>query len=122
MILPFNHIFKVKPEAHARFDALSRTYIYRIALQKNVFNFDNAYYFTKHLDIDKMNEASKILFQYKDFQCFSKRNTDVKTYHCKIMKAEWTIENDELHFAIKADRFLRNMVTSHCWNHDKYWR
>lgn len=27
-----------------------------------------------------------------------------------MMKAEWKIENDELHFIIKADRFLRNMV------------
>ena len=103
-------IFKVKPDAHARFDAVSRMYLYRIAITKNAFNFDNAYYFTKHLDIDKMNEAANILFQYQDFQCFSKTNTDVKTYHCKIMKAAWTIENDELHFVIKADRFLRNMV------------
>ncbi len=103
-------IFKVKPETHARFDAVSRTYLYRIALKKNAFNFDNAYYFTKKLNIEKMNEASKILFTYKDFQCFSKSNTDVKTYHCTISKAEWFIKNDELHFIIKADRFLRNMV------------
>ncbi len=103
-------VFKVKPETHARFDAVSRTYIYRIALKKNAFNFENAYYFTKQLDIGKMNEASKILFTYKDFQCFSKSNTDVKTYNCTISKAEWFIKNDELHFIIKADRFLRNMV------------
>jgi tRNA pseudouridine38-40 synthase len=103
-------IFKVKPEAHARFDALSRTYRYRIALKKNAFNFESAYFFKKELDINIMNEASKILCQYQDFQCFSKTNTDVKTYHCNIMKAVWFIENDELHFIIKADRFLRNMV------------
>ncbi|MEJ2113369.1 MAG: tRNA pseudouridine(38-40) synthase TruA, partial [Flavobacteriaceae bacterium] len=58
----------------------------------------------------KIVEASKILFEYKDFQCFSKSNTDVKTYHCNIMKAEWKFENDELQFTVKADRFLRNMV------------
>jgi len=103
-------IFKVKVDAHARFNALSRTYLYRITLQKNVFNFDNAYYVKQDLDVEKMKEASKILFQYKDFQCFSKVNTDVKTYHCDIMKAEWFFENKELHFVIKADRFLRNMV------------
>jgi tRNA pseudouridine38-40 synthase len=103
-------IFKVKNEAHARFDALSRTYLYRINLQKNVFNFDNAYYVKLDLDVEKMKEATKTLFQYKDFQCFSKVNTDVKTYHCDIMNAEWFFENDELHFTIKADRFLRNMV------------
>lgn len=103
-------IFKVKENAHARFSALSRTYLYRITLQKNVFNFDNAYFVKQDLDVERMKEASKILFQYKDFQCFSKVNTDVKTYHCDIMKAEWFFENNELHFIIKADRFLRNMV------------
>ncbi len=108
--IAIHHIFKVKAEAHARFDAISRTYKYRIALKKNAFNFENAYFFTKKLDVDKMNEASKILFQYKDFQCFSKANTDVKTYNCEVMKAEWLLIGDELHFIIKADRFLRNMV------------
>ncbi len=41
--IAIHDIFKVKEDAHARFNALSRTYLYRIALQKNVFNFDNAY-------------------------------------------------------------------------------
>ena len=104
-------IFKVKDEAHARFDAVSRTYLYRIALKKNVFSFNNSFSVKQDLNVEKMNEASEILFKHKDFQCFSKSNTDVKTYYCDIMKATWTFEsNDELHFVIKADRFLRNMV------------
>lgn len=103
-------IFNVKDEIHARFNALSRTYLYRISLQKNVFNYENAYFVKQNLDVDKMNEASKILFQYQDFQCFSKVNTDVKTFNCNIMQADWFFEDGELHFVIKADRFLRNMV------------
>jgi len=103
-------IFKVKNDTHARFNALSRTYLYRITLQKNVFTFNDTFYVKQALDVEKMNEASKILLDYKDFQCFSKSNTDVKTYYCNIMKAEWVIENNELRFTIKADRFLRNMV------------
>src|SRR5690606_10128542 len=96
--------------AHARCDALSRTYLYRITLKKNVFTFDNVFYVKHDLDVDKMNKASKILFQYKDFQCFSKSKTDVKTFDCNIMEAKWFFKEDELHFVIKADRFLRNMV------------
>lgn len=103
-------IFKVKADTHARFDALSRTYLYRVTLKKNVFTFDNVFYVKQDLDVDKMNEASRILFLYKDFQCFSKSKTDVKTFDCDIMKAEWFVKEDELHFVIKADRFLRNMV------------
>ena len=108
--IAIHDVFKVKEQAHARFDALSRTYLYRIALKKNVFNFDSAYYVKQQLNVENMQAAAKILFQYNDFQCFSKVNTDVKTFHCNIMKAEWFFENDELHFVIKADRFLRNMV------------
>ncbi|GAA3599655.1 tRNA pseudouridine(38-40) synthase TruA [Flavivirga amylovorans] len=108
--IAIRNIFKVKEDAHARFNAKSRTYLYRIALKKDVFSFDNSFYVKQELNVEKMNEASELLFQYKDFQCFSKSNTDVKTYYCDIMKATWIIENNELHFVIKADRFLRNMV------------
>ncbi|MFT4611529.1 MAG: tRNA pseudouridine38-40 synthase [Glaciecola sp.] len=103
-------IFEVNEDAHARFHALSRTYNYKISISKNVFNYDFAYALQKPLDIELMNKACEILLQYRDFQCFSKVNTDVKTYYCKLMKAQWTLVNDELIFTIKADRFLRNMV------------
>ncbi|MEP1487244.1 MAG: tRNA pseudouridine(38-40) synthase TruA [Algibacter sp.] len=108
--IAINLVFKVNDEAHTRFNAISREYLYRIALTKNVFTSDHVFFVKQNLDIDKMNEAAKILFEYKDFQCFSKTNTDVKTYNCDVMKAEWFYENDELHFVIKANRFLRNMV------------
>ncbi|TYB80392.1 tRNA pseudouridine(38-40) synthase TruA [Bizionia gelidisalsuginis] len=103
-------IFKVNAEAHTRFDALSRAYIYRIAIRKNAFINEQTYFLKPQLDIEKLKKASKILLEYKDFQCFSKSNTDVKTYHCDIMQAEWQIIGDELQFTIKANRFLRNMV------------
>ncbi|TWO32594.1 tRNA pseudouridine(38-40) synthase TruA [Seonamhaeicola sediminis] len=108
--IAIHKIFKVKPNTHARFDALSRTYLYRITSKKNVFNYANVLYVKQDLDVNKMKLASKILFDYRDFQCFSKSNTDVKTYHCTIMTADWFFKDDELHFVVKADRFLRNMV------------
>jgi len=103
-------IFEVKDDAHARFHALSRTYNYRISTDKNVFNYDFAYGLQKTLDLVVMNRACDILLEYKDFQCFSKVKTDVKTYNCNLMQAFWTVEGDELIFTIQADRFLRNMV------------
>jgi tRNA pseudouridine38-40 synthase len=108
--IAIHNVFKVKANIHARFEALSREYLYRITLKKNVFTSGNALYVKQDLDVEKMQEASKILFQYKNFQCFSKTNTDVKTYHCDIMQADWFFKEEELHFIIKADRFLRNMV------------
>ncbi|MFK7833887.1 MAG: tRNA pseudouridine(38-40) synthase TruA [Winogradskyella sp.] len=103
-------VFEVKPEIHARFYATSRTYHYKISTSKNVFDYDFAYQVQLPLDIDAMNAACNILFQYKDFQCFSKTNTDVKTYNCEIKEAHWTQNENQLQFTITADRFLRNMV------------
>ena len=103
-------VFRVKAEVHARFYAESREYLYRISIKKDVFQSDQTFYVKPKLDIVKMNDAAQILLQYKDFQCFSKSNTDVKTYNCDISFASWKTVNQELQFTIKADRFLRNMV------------
>lgn len=103
-------ITKVKSDAHARFDAISRTYMYYINLEKNPFTQDTSWYYYKKPDIDLMNEACTILFEYSDFTSFSKLHTDVKTNDCKIFKASWQIHSDELVFTVQADRFLRNMV------------
>lgn len=103
-------IYKVKADAHARFDAISRTYYYHISLVKDPFAQDTAWYFKHKLDVSKMNEACKVLFEYIDFTSFSKLHTDVKTNNCKIFRAEWKEEGDKIVFVISADRFLRNMV------------
>lgn len=108
--IAINSICKVKNDAHARFDALSRSYLYRFSLKKNVFNTNYAYFFKTKLNLEAIKAATQILFEYNDFQCFSKVNTDVKTYNCSIKDAYWTMVDDELHFTITADRFLRNMV------------
>lgn len=103
-------IYKVNPEAHARFDALSRTYHYYIACVKDPFSQETAWFFKYPLDVAKMNEACNVLFEYIDFTSFSKLHTDVKTNNCKIFRAEWKEEGNKLVFIIRADRFLRNMV------------
>ncbi|MFD2890498.1 tRNA pseudouridine(38-40) synthase TruA [Flavobacterium chuncheonense] len=104
------NIFTVADDAHARFDASSRTYEYYIHTFKDAFINDNSWYFHKALDIEKMNEACKVLFEYHDFECFSKVHTDVKTFNCKITEAKWEQNGNQLKFTIAADRFLRNMV------------
>lgn len=104
-------IFPVREDLHARFDATYRTYHYFISLEKNPFTQDAAWqHWRKPLDIDKMNEACKILFEYEDFTSFAKLHTDNKTNLCKMYKAEWEQNGSELKFTISANRFLRNMV------------
>lgn len=103
-------IIPVHDEAHARFDATKRTYEYHINTFKDVFLEDESWYYHHDLDIDLMNEASGILFNHIDFQCFSKVNTDVNTFECTIFEAHWKKENNTIVFTISANRFLRNMV------------
>lgn len=106
-----NSIEKVSENVHARFDAISRSYEYRILLKKNAFLLETTWQLhQKKFDIDKMNTAAKLLYEYQDFESFSKVKTDVKSFNCKIMKAKWTLENQHLTFHITANRFLRNMV------------
>jgi tRNA pseudouridine38-40 synthase len=108
-IVIYNFI-PVHDEAHARFDATQRTYEYYLHTFKDAFINEGSWYFFRQLDIDKMNAACQILFEYIDFECFSKVNTDVHTFNCKIYKAHWQQKGNQMIFTISADRFLRNMV------------
>lgn len=102
---------RVKPEAHARFDATYRTYKYYITTRKDPFSRAFAWRVFQPLDFEKMNEAARVLFDYIDFTSFSKLHTDVKTNNCKMMEAHWDrIDDCNWVFTIRADRFLRNMV------------
>lgn len=105
-----HQIYEVHPEAHARFHATERTYEYWIVQHKDPFYKDAAWHVRRVLNIDGMNEAASVLMEFNDFECFSKSNTDVKTFQCTIRSAGWTKENNLLVFQITADRFLRNMV------------
>lgn len=103
-------IRKVKEDANARFSALSRTYKYYIAREKDPFSEDSSWYIHGDLDVEAMNRASALLLKFKDFTSFSKLHTDVKTNNCSIYEARWEQNGNMLVFTIRADRFLRNMV------------
>jgi tRNA pseudouridine38-40 synthase len=104
------NLIEVTPQAHARFDAISRTYEYYITTSKDPFNTEFAFFYPWSLNIELMNKAAGILLQYTDFTSFSKLHTDVKTNNCKISEACWKVNGNKLVFTITADRFLRNMV------------
>lgn len=101
----------VKPDAHARFDALSRTYKYYVITAKLPFSRSYNYRLYGSPDFEAMNRAASVLMEYTDFTSFSKLHTDVKTNICHISHAAWT-QDDAIRwaFTIRADRFLRNMV------------
>lgn len=112
--LPYDIVIKnvipVKKDAHARFDAQERTYQYVIVTTKDPFKDKLAYQLYHKPDVLLMNQAAELLLEHKDFKCFSKSKTDVKTYNCNISAAFWIVDEDRIVFSITANRFLRNMV------------
>jgi len=106
-----HNVFTVVDEKHARFDAISRSYEYKVWLGRNPFLLDFSWQIhSQNLNIDLMNEAASLLLEYTDFQTFSKVKTDVYTYNCDVTEAIWKQNGKELTFYISANRFLRNMV------------
>ena len=104
-------IYPVKDDAHARFDAVRRTYEYHVVDHKDPFLCTQATRIRPGLDYAAMNEAAQLLIGKQDFASFCRTNTDVKTTICDLTRAEWKeLGNGHAVFTIAADRFLRNMV------------
>ncbi|PSR53977.1 tRNA pseudouridine(38-40) synthase TruA [Adhaeribacter arboris] len=105
------NIYEVIPEAHARFDAIARTYEYRICLINNPFLRAFSHFLNRKPNLELMNEAAAMLLNFEDFTTFSKVKGETKHYHCQMYQAQWQMQgSDMLIFTIRANRFLRGMV------------
>jgi len=104
------NIFNVPPEAHCRFNAISRTYNYYIYKNKNPFLNNRAWYYPYPIDIQLLNEAATTILTYNNFEAFSKQNTQVNNFICNIQQSFWQQESETLMYHIQANRFLRGMV------------
>lgn len=104
------NLVQVTDAAHCRFDAVSREYEYFIYAAKNPFLRHTAFYFPFQTDRHLLTAAASILREYDDFTSFSKRNTQVKNFNCRILESEWREEGPVLIYRVCANRFLRGMV------------
>jgi tRNA pseudouridine38-40 synthase len=104
-------IRQVHADAHARFDAVSRSYRYYAHTLRTPFAGGFSWLAPANLDFEQMNRAAEILLETEDFTSFSKLHTDVKTNICHVTHALWReFQPTKWVFEITADRFLRNMV------------
>jgi len=97
-------------ELNARFDAMSRQYRYRIYANKNPFLLEKALHYPFTINLDTLHQTAEILKEYTDFESFSKRNTQTRTFKCTIMQSYWQQQGEELQYIVEANRFLRGMV------------
>ncbi len=103
-------LMKVKPQQHCRFDAIARTYLYRIYQQKDPFLNGLAYYYPFRPELKLLKAAASIIMDEVEFGNFSKRNTQVKHFRCSIKESSWMQEGSCLVYRVQANRFLRGMV------------
>jgi tRNA pseudouridine38-40 synthase len=101
---------------HARYNALSKTYVYRINNKdkRNIFNRKYEYTVYVTLNVEKMQESAEFLIGTHDFQSFttlkSKKKSTTKTIHSiNIFK-----NADLIEIEIKGNSFLWNMIRIIC--------
>lgn len=103
-------IYMVPNDAHARFDAVKRSYLYRIHKAKNPFLEGRSWLYPYPTNIKLLQEAAAGILLYTDFESFSKKSTSVNTFECYVSNAFWVEEEQNLSFHIDANRFLRGMI------------
>ena len=108
--ISINSVNQVVDNSHARFDAISREYIYKIHDLKSPFVDGLSTFYNKKINMDLINEACSTIMKNSDFQSFSKVKTEVKNFNCTISHASIQRKNNFYLFKFCANRFLRGMV------------
>lgn len=103
-------IKEVENNFHCRFDAKSRSYEYVLYNRKDPFLTERGYYYPYPMDLSLLQAAAAAVAQNTDFKAFSKKNTQVHHYECKIYRSEWVEEGHVLRYRVTGNRFLRGMV------------
>ena len=111
----------VQPEFHARFDARSKIYLYRIDRNRNFdpFHYRYALHYHSPLNLSLVRDSMKAIEGEHDFKAFQAAGTDVVTTRRTIFKAEisdstepaiFAAHQNFLYLRFQATGFLRKMV------------
>jgi tRNA pseudouridine38-40 synthase len=97
---------------HARHSAVSRSYRYRIwrPRTRSAFEHRRAWWVSKPLDPEVLNESALRLIGEHDFRAFTPTETQHEVFNRNVLAAMWHDRGDVLEFEITADSFLRHMV------------
>jgi tRNA pseudouridine38-40 synthase len=97
---------------HARFSAQSRAYRYRILRRRvrSPFEARRALWWPRPLELESLRADAALLPGEHDFTAFTPTETQHEVFRRNVLAARWEEADDELHFTIEADSFLRHMV------------
>jgi tRNA pseudouridine38-40 synthase len=96
----------------ARFSARSRSYRYRILRRRTRSPFEarRSLWWPRPLDLDALAASARLLPGEHDFTAFTPAETQHRIFRRTILAAAWEERDDELHFTVTANSFLRHMV------------
>lgn len=102
---------KVSDDFHARFDAKSKTYLYKLYLNDipSAIRRNYAHQVYGKVDIDKMIEASKCFVGTHDFYAFSSKSDKEDTIRT-LEKVDVIVNGKDIDIVLKGNGFLYNMV------------
>ena len=97
---------------HARFSAVARSYRYVVLNRREraPLRADRALWWPRPLDVDTLHASASQLLGEHDFRAFTPTETQHESFRREILDAGWERRDEELHFTVTADSFLRHMV------------
>jgi tRNA pseudouridine38-40 synthase len=97
---------------HARHDAVSRRYVYQIALRRTAFHKAYVWWVKERLDIRQMHSAAAVFIGMRDFASFadSDATTAAKSTRVLVERLEIVEDGDLLLVVVEGSHFLWKMV------------
>ena len=105
-------IYRVPEEAHCRFEAVSREYVYSIYRRKDPFMGGWGWRYPYPLEGGLLQQAAQLVKGEHDFSAFCKRGVQVKNFVCRVEESVWEQVGEQWVYRVRANRFLRGMVRS----------
>lgn len=103
---------EVANDFHARYNCNGKNYIYKMynSSIRNPFKEKYFYRYSRHIDVDMLNEGCKVFLGKHDFKGFCSSGSSVKDTIRTVNECSVTKNDDDIIFSITADGFLYNMV------------
>ncbi|MEO8190028.1 MAG: tRNA pseudouridine(38-40) synthase TruA [Acidobacteriota bacterium] len=95
---------------HARHDAASRRYLYRISRRRTAFEKRLVWWVKDRLDAAAMREAAQLFAGRHDFSAFCENAAGLDSTEVVVATSEITEVGREIHYRVEASHFLWKMV------------
>jgi tRNA pseudouridine38-40 synthase len=102
------------PRFHPRYDAVSRSYVYRVGLSPEAdspFRARWCWALARPVELGAMERATEAIIGDHSFRAFAKAGQEERGDRCTVTEARWADwEGLGLEFHVTANRFLHHMV------------